>query len=313
MIETQEQVADRHGRMHHGSRVHRRRLSLLTLAVAAVLSVGGTASNLCLADVSRAEDVVEGEAVRITRDAEFQQLLDRVSSAKTRDEFETRVIPLRRAAEKDWQQFFAQLLLRYEAHLEADGEVTSKTFAGRVLAELKPAHSAAVEALAPQLDNEEPVIAAFASELLRSYEDKRVAREADFTGYRGIVEADYRAGRATRASLIRRMYASDAGLAMKTLMRAYQVRDAEELRAILLGERDIERVLWKRQYGIDVSEEELKAATDAMESFAGHARWWVRMYVAKMGHAHPDLAPAPSMEKLTHDRHWLVRETAQGK
>lgn len=310
MIEIKERIADRQRRMNQVSRVHRRGLSLLALAVAALLFVSGTASSMCFADVSNAEDVVEGDAVRITPDAEFQRLLDQVASAKTQDEFETRVIPLRRVAEKDWPKFFAQLLLRYEAHLGEDGEVTSKILVGRVLAELKPAHSAAVEALAPQLDNVEPVIAAFASELLRSFEDKSVSREADFTGYRGIVEANQRAERPTRASLIRRMYASDAGLAMTSLMRAYQLRDLEEIRFILLGERDIERVLWKRQFGMDVTDEETKAAEDAMEAFARHDRWWVRLYAVTMGRIHPELLRDGLMSTLKRDRHWLVRETA---
>lgn len=277
------------------------------------LFVGSTALVARAAGVSHAEAVVEGEPVRIVRDASLQRLLDSVASAKTRDDFETRVIPLRREAEKDWPNFFAQLLYRYELHRTEDGEAKSKAFVGRVLHELRPGHSAVVEALAPQLDNEKPVIAAFTSELLRSYEDKHVSRPSDFTGYRGIVEADYRAERATRASLIRRMYASDAGLAMTSLMRAYQLRDLAEIRTILLGERDVERVLWKRQYGIDVTQDELKTATDATESFARSARWWVRLYVAKMGRSHPDLVPEVVMEQLSHDAHWLVREIASGQ
>jgi len=272
--------------------------------------VGALATGARAADVSRAEEVVEGESVRIVRDVAFQRLLGEVAATKSDDAFETKLIPLRRAAEKDWPGFFAQLLLRYSDQREEAGEAATKLFVGRVLAGLKPERSAAVEALAPQLDNEVPVIAAFASELLRSFEDRSVSRESDFTGYRGVVEADYRADRATRASLIRRMYASDAGLAMTSLMRAYQVRDLAEIRAILLGERDIERVLWKRQYGMDVTTEELKAATDAMDAFSRHDRWWVRLYVAKMGHAHPDLVPSDRMESLTRDLHWLVRETA---
>lgn len=283
------------------------------LAFASGLVLAGVSTlSVRAADISRAEEVVDGDPVRIVRDTEFQRLLDSASSAKTVDEFETRVIPLRRAAEKDWPQFFAQLLYRYEQHREEDGEVKSKAFVGRVLAELKPEHSAAVGAIAPQLDNEEPIIAGFASELLRSLEDKSVSRESNFTGYRGIVEADFHAERATRASLIRRMYASDPALAMKSLVRAYQLRDLEEIRKVLLGDRDVERVLWKRQFGIEVTDEELKTATDSMEAFARHSRWWVRLYVAKMGHSHPELVPVTSMETLKQDRHWLVRETAQG-
>lgn len=278
-----------------------------------LLLVGASALSVRASDVSRAEEVVEGEPVRIVQDAEFQRLLDNVAAAQTIDDFETRIIPLHRAAEKDWPTFFAQLLDRYAQQRETGGEVKANAFVGRVLSELKPERSAAVEALAPQLDNENPVIASFASKLLVSFEDKGVSRPSDFTGYRGIVEADYRAGRATRASLIRRMYASDAGLAMTSLMRAYQLRDLNEIRAILLGERDIERVLWKRRYGIKVTSNEELAARTAMETFARHARWWVRLYVAKMGHAHPELVPSALMEALTRDTHWLVREVAQGK
>ena len=124
--------------------------------------VGGLATGVRAADVSRAEEVVEGESVRIVRDVAFQRLLGDVAATKSGDAFETKLIPLRRAAEKDWPGFFAQLLLRYSDHREEAGEAATKLFVGRVLAGLKPERSAAVEALAPQLDNEVPVIAAFA-------------------------------------------------------------------------------------------------------------------------------------------------------
>lgn len=274
-----------------------------------ILAIGAT--NTMAAD-GRPGDVVEGDPVKIVRDGTMQRMFVSVAAAKEATTFETRLIDLRRAAEADWPKFFAQLLLRHAERLEEEGEVKSKAFAGRVLHALQPTRETAMEALAPHLDNESPVIAGFASELLRSLEDKSVDRESDFTGYRGIAEADYRAERATRASLVRRMYASDAGQAMTSLMRAYQVRDLEEIRTIRLGERHVERVLWKRQHGIEVTADELKAATDAMEAFARHERWYVRLYVAKMGWGTSGLVTQAQMESLTRDRHWLVRETAQG-
>ena len=255
---------------------------------------------------SAPEDVYEAPPLRIQPDPAWQRLMQSVVDAKDANGFDERLIPLRRLAESDWPACFAQLL-HFHSRLHDDPAMRDAII-GRILHGLHPTRHAAITAIVPHLDNEDASIRDTARRLLAHYDDRAPTRDADFAPYRDIIEQNVRLQRPTSESLIRHLYTTDAALSLKTLIRACQLRDLEEIRAILVNERAIAQWQWKRRYGIEVLPEDEQDARRALEAMAGHARWWVRLYAVAMMQTHAELITPAALGRVANDGHHLVRE-----
>ena len=258
------------------------------------------------AGLAIAQEVRAAPAVRIEPAADWQRLLQGAADAKDANDFDERLIPLRRLAERDWPTLFSQLLHFYD-HLDRPRSQRD-ALVGRILHGLKPSRHAAIVAIAPHLDNDIASICATAARLLAHYEDASPERGADFSPYRDIIEQNVRAGRPTSEALIRHLFATDASLALRTLVRAFQLRDLDEIRAILKSERAVAQWNWKQRFGIALEPSDETAAIRAIEDCAAHARWWVRLYAIKTITAHAELATPDATSRLEGDTHPLVAE-----
>ncbi len=274
-----------------------RRRNLLMAMIFVVVLHGGMAVG---------QEVLPAPAVRIAPDGDWQRLLQSTVDAKDANAFDEQLIRLRRLAERDDPSLFSQLL---HFHDQIDRPPAQRdALVGRILKGLNLPRHAAILAIVPHLDNEVASIRATTARLLAHYEDASPEREADFSPYRDIIEQNVRAGRPTSEALIRHLFATDASLALRTLVRAFQLRDLDEIRAILKSERAVANWSWKRRYGIAVEPSDETAAVRAVEDGAAHTRWWVRLYAIKTLAAHAELASPVATSRLEADPHSLVAE-----
>lgn len=207
-------------------------------------------------------------------------------------------------ADRNAERFVGQLLV-YSA-TDAD----RRAVAGRVLATARLQKETLVRAVAPQLDSDNANIRAHASAWLAECEDVSAARPPDFSPHRAIIEDAVRAGREPQASLVRRMYALDPGEALRTMVRAMQLRKPEEIRPILWAERAVADLMWRRRHGFVGPKDTDAAARAEIDKASRHDLWWVRLYAARTVHDSPELAGPEVAARLAADRHPLVREAA---
>jgi len=184
----------------------------------------------------------------------------------------------------------------------------SRALIGNVLRRLDLSRQALVAALSPHLDSRNATIQQMVRDLLRSYEDRSASRPPDFSAYRAIIEADVRAGYAPQRSLVVFMYESDPGTALLTMLRAYQLRDPEQIKPILWAEHLVADLFWRRRFGFVASTAVDAAAIQQLEKLSQHDRWWVRLYVMAVVSAHPELGSPELTARLRRDRNALVRE-----
>lgn len=186
--------------------------------------------------------------------------------------------------------------------------IARQALVGRILKIADIPTEQLVRILAPHLDNREQNVVALARELLYRCEDHSPTRPPDFSPYRAIIEEDVRAHREPSRSLIRHMYQSDPSAALLTLIRAYQLRDPNEIKPILWAEHTVADLMWKRRYGFVERRAGDPVVTTELEKLARHDRWWVRLYAAEIIAANPELGTAATRTRLEADPHDLVKQ-----
>lgn len=253
----------------------------------------------------RAVEAVADRPIEIVPDNTYQSALSEMAAAPDRATLDARVDQFVHRHEEDADRLIPQLMW-FSA--KRPGDAKSNAVVGRVLARLSAPKEVIVAALAPHLDNQNEAIRSNVESLLRGLEDQSATRPPDFSAYRAIIEADTRAGREPQNSLVRFMYDSDPGVALQTLVRAFQLRDPDEIKPILWAEHVVAELLWKRRYGF-VERDFVDNATQAeIARLSIHPRWWVRMYAAAMVAAHPELAAPDVLKRLKADADIRVRE-----
>lgn len=258
------------------------------------------ASVIAVAAVNAVDTVVE-----ITPDNASQASIESLINAPDKPAFNRQLDQLIERQGDDGRPLIPQLVWYAARHQQ---EARTKAFVGRVLAGITTPKSVIVETLVPHLDNKDIAIRGIVMELLASYEDRSATRPPDFSGYRALIEADVRAGREPRSSLVQFMYASDPGTALQTMVRAAQLRSPEEIKPILWSEHVVSELFWKRRYGFVERIAVDAAAVREIETLSRHARWWVRLYAAEIVKAHPELGEAGVVKRLKEDADIRIRE-----
>ena len=252
----------------------------------------------------RALEAVDDRPIEIVPDDAYQSALSELVAAPDQATFDTRMDQFVRRFEKDADRLIPQLMWHAARH---PGDSKSKAVVGRVLARLSAPKEVIVAALAPLLDNQDESIRSNVRNLLHGLEDQSATRPPDFSAYRAIIEADTRAAREPQNSLVQFMYDSDPGIALQTLVRAFQLRDPDEIKPILWAEHIVAELLWKRRYGFVERDFVDNATRGEIARLSIHPRWWVRMYAAAMAAAHPELATPDVVKRLKADADVRVR------
>ena len=210
--------------------------------------------------------------------------------------------------EPDRKQLVSQLLWYAVLHRE---NTRTPALIGRVLKQIDASKEVIVTALVPHLDNTDATIRAVVKVLLHGYEDASAERPPDFSTYRSILEADFRAGREPRASLVRFMYETDPGTGLRTMVRAMGLRRPEEIKPILWGEHVVAELFWKRRFGFIERSGVDPAAVRELDKLARNPAWWVRLYCACVLKGNSELATHEMLGRLTADPHPVVKEVAR--
>lgn len=166
------------------------------------------------------------------------------------------------------------------------------------------------QALAPVLDSADAALVKSVRGLLEGLEQRAPGRRPNFAVYLELLAGPVRAQESLPTGLVRYLYEVDAGEALLLLMRAHQLRQPEELRAILWAEHVVTEVLWKQQHGFLPPAGTDPAAMRELARLAGHDAWWARLYVAEMMRQHPEFAQPEVLAKLQQDANPLVRAAA---
>ncbi len=273
-------------------------IRIWTLSAVALLCVAQTAA--------LASDAANEEEVELEADAAIQRSFEEMAAAPDEATFRAGLEAWLDAAKDDKSAHLLQLVW-YAAHHRDDAR--TKGFVGTLLARLDLSPAIAAGAIAPHLDDRDPAVRDVVGRLLKGYEDRSPTRPPDFSAYRAVVEAEVRAGREPRPSLVRFMYASDAGAALLAMIRAHQLRDPEEIKPILWAEHVVSELMWLRRYGFIERDAVDPAALQEIRNLARHERWWVRLYVAQMIGQHPELGDMGMVKTLLSDSHEVVRKT----
>lgn len=251
-------------------------------------------------------DDAGSEKVELKPEAGMQRSLDELAAAADESNFKARLDEWLEQASREPAAHLLQLVWYAAEH---KGGETTHAFIGTLLKRLDYPKSAAVAAIAPHLDDESAGVREVVARLLVGYEDRSATRPPDFSAYRDAIEADVRAGREPRHSLVRLMYTSDAGTALLTMVRACQLRDPEEIKPILWAEHVVSDLLWRRRYGFIERHAVEAEAQRQIRVLSRHPHWWVRMYVAQLIGVHPELGDDGLVKTLLSDTHELVRRT----
>jgi hypothetical protein len=273
----------------------------LTIATVGIFCLVGIARGFAPPATPATNEVLE-----IAPDVAIQAALSELFKSPDKAAFERDIGRVRELTPGDETQLISQLLW-FAARRQEDAR--TKPFVGQVLTRSTLSRHEIMAALAPHLDNRDDAIQSMAKELLRGYEDRSATRPPDFSAYRDLIEAEIREGREPQTSLVRFMFESDPGTALQTMVRAVQLRDLDEIKAILWSEHVVAELFWKRRYGFVEREAVDKATLQELEKLVRHPRWWVRLYVAEIVRAHPELRSAQVVKPLKQDVDARVRES----
>jgi hypothetical protein len=245
----------------------------------------------------------------IAPDPVIQSAISDMGRVPDKASFDVGVQRMRDAVRGDLPRFVGQLLYYSRTNAKDAG---TKPLVGRILKQLDVQKESLVAALVPHLDNADPAIVKLTRELLAGYEDQSVTRGPDFSAYRAIIEVDVMAGREPQGSLVGFMYESDPGVALRTMVRAMQLRRPEEIKPILWGEHVVAELLWKRQYGFMKPTDVDGAAVEQLEKLSRHERWWVRLYVVSIVKSYPELGSKEMIARFAADANPLVKALISG-
>lgn len=278
----------------------------------AIVIIGACASSI-VADPPPQPGIVavaHDGTIEIAPDDAYQAALTDLFNAPDKAAFNRQADQFFALRAGDTRQVVAQLLWFAARHHD---KARTKAFVGKVLTRLEAPKDVIVVGLAPHLDNREENVRVMVQELLTGYEDRSATRQPDFSAYRALIEADVRAGKEPPPSLVRLMYTSDPGTALQNMVRACQLRDPAEIKAILWGEHVVAELFWKRRYGFVERKAVDAAAVQELDKLARHPRWWVRLYVAEIIRAHPELGLPEVLDRLKEDADRRVSKALQSE
>lgn len=268
---------------------------LRSLIVVAALLL--TAGHLAADDLPRAQ-------MTLAPDGRYQPAMDALLLAPDRDALDGGIRRLVRESSDDRKAMIEQLLV---FATRADDSVRRRAVAGRIVSALHGEKERVVRALAPQLDNTDGPIRELTRTILADFEDRSATRPPDFSAYRAIIEDDVRTHREPQRSLIEFMFESDAGTAVKALVRAFQLREPADIREILWIEHVVADLMWKRDNGFVERSETPAEVRQEIRKAASHSRWWVRLYAARMIAEYPELSDDATNVALEKDADPSVR------
>ncbi len=240
----------------------------------------------------------------LSPDGVIQAAIGRVERAANADDARRQMDELVALGEREPAELVGQLVWYSAQH---QGDRRARAIVGRAFSRLGAPKDVVVTALVTHLDDRDAAVRGDVRELLKGYEDRSATRPPDFSTYRAIIEDDVRHGREPRASLVELMYQSDAGTALLTMVRAYQLREPGEIKPILWAEHVVSDLLWKRRYGFAGANAVDAAALQQVELMSRHPRWWARLYAAEVVRTHPELGAAGMVDRLAGDGNGLVR------
>lgn len=163
-----------------------------------------------------------------------------------------------------------------------------------------------VEALLPWLESEDVALRAAVGNVFAEYEDRSPDRGASFTVYRPFL------ARGAPLGLVRHLFATDPGAALLAFARL-EVREGDELRALLWAEHSLADALWRFHFASSPPADFERAEPEAVAQLAvlaSHPRWWARLAAVELGLREPVLRARLPLEALARDGHALVRERA---
>jgi hypothetical protein len=253
-------------------------------------------------------NAADDRGIEITADNVYQAALTDLFSEPDKATFDGQVDQLLKLRVGDSRQLILQLLWFAAQHPQ---DKRTKPFVGHVLRRIDAPKDAIVTALAPHLDNRDASVQGMVRDLLRGYEDRSATRPPDFSAYRALIEADVQLRREPQSSLVQFMYESDPGTALQTSVRAFQLRDPKEIKPILWSEHIVAELFWKQRYGFVEPKAVDATAVQELEKLSRHPYWWVRVYVAEIIRAHPELGNPEIAKRLQQDADLRVRGSMQ--
>ena len=236
-----------------------------------------------------------------------QRAIDDIDKATTPQEFDEKLKDLLDRARND-RTLILEQLLHYAAREDATTE--DRMLTAKVVKEMDIGGELVVATFAPHLDNKDERVRAMAREWLIQFEDRSPARKPYFGYYLPLIKAELAKGEDPQFSLVEHMYQSDAGLAVLTMMRAYDLREPVTMKPILWTEHIVTDLIWQRRFGFVERAYVDPDVKKALGNLARSTHWWARFYVANVIIEHPDFADAEWANALTRDTHELVRAAA---
>ncbi len=237
-------------------------------------------------------------------DPEVQTLIRAYVNAEAVNARQTALADLRALDQQRRPHLLQQVVL----HVTQNDGPRTTLGAGALLAELAIADMEAVRALTPLLDDADAQVRKQAGNILGGYEDASAERPPDYSIYREILADAVRADRPLPAGLVEHMYDRAPGVALRSVMRAVQIRDPQRLQALLWGEHVVAEVLWRQAFGFLEPTQSTPEAQEQLARLAGDEAWWVRLYVAEIMAQHAGLRDKAVLETLRQDENRLVRQ-----
>jgi len=238
----------------------------------------------------------------------IQRAIENIEKATTPQEFDEKLTNLLERA-RDNRALALEQLLHYAAREGATTE--DRTLTAKAIKEMDFGGAIVVSTFAPHLDNKDERVRKMAREWLIHFEDRSAARKPYFGHYLPLIKAELAKGEAPQFSLIEHMYQGDAGLAVLTMMRAYDLREPTAMKPILWTEHIVADLLWQRRFGFVARDFVEPEVVNELGNLSRSPHWWARLYVAHVIINNPDLADAEWANALTRDTHELVRAAAE--
>lgn len=241
-------------------------------------------------------------------DTNTQSILDKLAQTDDVKAFDQQLESFLPASRENPTSFFAQLFIFAGRH---DKDSMARLMVATIIKKLDLSKDQLVAAAAPHLDSTDELVRKYATQVLIDQEDWSASRPPDFSGYRAVVESDVQAGREPQASLIAHMFKSEPGVALQTLVRAFQLRKPDDIKPILWGEHVVAELFWKRRNGFVENKALDPEAVKQLDSLSRHDRYWVRLYVAAILQQNPEMANPELVKRLSNDVHPLVKQFMQ--
>lgn len=283
---------------HPLNQIENNRIARLGFCFVTTLSIFSTTLHAYDNEIERKIDV----------NPSIQRAIENIEKASTPQEFDDKLSSLLDRAKQD-RKLVLEQLLHFAAREDASPD--DQILIAQVIKKMDIGMALVVATYVPHLDNEEPRVRALAREWLIQSEDRSAARQPYFGHYLPLIKAELTKGEEPQYSLVEHMYEADAGLAVLTMMRAYDLREPAAMKPILWAEHIVTDLLWQRRFGfVPRNHVETEVVTE-LGRLTQSNHWWARLYVANVIIAHPELADAQWANALTRDTHELVRDAAE--